>query len=108
LFQSDESKWPDLQRCQFDAVRAHADLVDAWIPDVRPLSLCVHDVSDVTEHLYSAPLWIKDWEQLSEMPDSERMLVSFREQRLSKSKFPWMDLHHLEREEDLENMYNVQ
>jgi hypothetical protein len=102
LFQSDESKWPELQRTQFKSVNDHAAFIEPWIPDVRPLSNSIYDISAVTQHLSSAPLWIEDWSSLSAMSDAECIIVSFREQQLRHSQFPWTQPLRIEQDEDIE------
>jgi hypothetical protein len=100
--QENMSEWPEQQRDQFQRVHDHADFVNAWIPQLVHLSRCIHEVAEVEEHLYSAPLWIEDWKALSEMSEGKRMVVSFKEQRLSRIRFPWLDMRRVEQEEDLE------
>jgi hypothetical protein len=88
LFQTDESKWPELQQCQFQAVREHAAFVDACLDP--SLSQCIHDGAEASQHLYSAPLWIDNWEALMAMSEAKRIIMSFHEQHLSRLVFPWM------------------
>jgi hypothetical protein len=101
ILQHDEEKWPHLQQEQFNLVQEHSPFLQPWIPDVRPLSKCIFEVTDVKEHLYSAPLWIQDWEALASMSEAERIILSFNEQQLHCLQFPWMHLERVEQDEDL-------
>jgi hypothetical protein len=101
--QADRSMWPEEQRCQFDAVATHRDRVSAWIPDASvPLSQSIHLIDEFKEQLYSAPLWIRRWDDLVHMGDARRMIVTFKLQPLSQLLFPWMSLDRAVAEEQQE------